>query len=198
MAEETIYQGSPAEARLGRISDAHPTFMQIEERAIRIQNANIRFELKSQKFYALADELKSMLDPFVVCGSGCSYCCHMPTMIFLHEAKRMAKASGRQLIPVPSMAIPFALEKAKAFNGKPCPFLVNNQCSIYEDRPLICRLHNSLNDDRLDCKIDANGKHGHVVGVNPDWIEMPYLHSVMAWNKREPYAVIQAFFPDEK
>jgi Fe-S-cluster containining protein len=190
---ETV--NTQAIARLEKICRTHPEIMKIEARAARIQSANMRFETKSQRLYALADEMKGMLEPFVVCKSGCSHCCRMPTMIYLHEAKRMAQTSGRQYNFVPPSPLPMALARARAFNGNPCPFLQNDQCSIYEDRPLICRLHNSLNDDPLDCKVHVEGRVGHLSSFNPDWVEMPYLYSVLAWNPREPYAVIQEFFP---
>lgn len=197
MTHETDTQNRQVEARLERIYAAHPRIMEIEARAVRIQTTSMRFELKSQRLYALADEMKAMLEPFIVCAQGCSHCCFMPTMIYFHEAKRIAKASGRLMSSVPARPMHISLERAEAFNGKPCPFLLNDRCSIYEERPLICRLHNSLNDDPAACKIDDGGTHGSVFAVNPDWIEVPYIYSVQAWNPQEPYGAIQEFFPQD-
>jgi hypothetical protein len=35
----------------------------------------------------------------------------------------------------------------------PCTFLVNNECSIYENRPTVCRVHYSLDVDALMCEL---------------------------------------------
>lgn len=33
--------------------------------------------------------------------------------------------------------------------GEDCPFLKNNRCSIYEDRPIVCRLYTCVGDPRI-------------------------------------------------
>lgn len=42
---------------------------------------------------------------------------------------------------------------------KPCPFLDNKMCSIYEDRPLACRVRLNLDKDDLLCKSQASSAH---------------------------------------
>lgn len=32
-----------------------------------------------------------------------------------------------------------------------CPYLVNRKCSVYEDRPMLCRLYGVTDDPRLTC-----------------------------------------------
>ena len=180
--------------RYQRILEAHPDLLKIGDQASRIEQANMRFPLKAAKLYRLADTLKARLEPFVVCTSGCSACCHMPTMAFQHEAEAMAVASGRTARRLAFREIPDALSAANAFIGQPCPFLVDGRCAIYAYRPLICRLHNSLNDDPRDCQITPTGTIRPVLGVDADMVEMPYIRATLRWNPREPYGTLQEFF----
>lgn len=178
------------ERRLQLLLDAHPELMDIPDRAERILNENTRFTLKSVKFYKLADEMKAMLEPFVVCGPGCSHCCHMPIMINQHEADAMAAAANRKALRLKARLIPVALSAAWSFRGQHCPFLVDGRCSIYEHRPLICRLHNSLNDNPRDCFIPMTGERTPTHMVDPDFVELPYHDAVLRWNPREPWGAV--------
>lgn len=177
------------------ILDAHPELLDIPGRAERILSENTRFSTKSVRLYQLADKMRSMLEHFVVCGVGCSYCCHMPTMIYQHEADMMAAAGNCNAKELGYRPAPLALRSAMAFNGQPCSFLADGRCSIYEHRPLICRLHNSLNDNPHDCLVTTGGKRKSIYAVNPDYVEMPYHRAVLKWKPREPWGAIQEFFP---
>ncbi len=42
--------------------------------------------------------------------------------------------------------------------GEPCRFLINNRCSIYEDRPYICRTYSCIGDTRITDE-HRSGKH---------------------------------------
>ena len=55
------------------------------------------------------------------------------------EAEAIAAATGRAASRVTG---PISHPQDK-FVGSPCPFLVADECSIYEDRPLSCRKHAS-------------------------------------------------------
>ena len=185
-----------AERRLQLILDTHPEILNIPVQAERILSENTRFLVKSARLYRLADAMKAMLEPYVVCGSGCSYCCHMPTMIYQHEADAMAKAAQCTALQLRPRLMPLALHAARAFSGQPCPFLEAGRCSIYEHRPLICRLHNSLNSDPQDCRIpETGGEAKPILSVDPDYVEMPYHQAVQLWNPREPWGAIQEYFP---
>jgi Fe-S-cluster containining protein len=184
-----------AERRHQLILKAHPELLDIPEQAHRILNDNVRFTIKSTRLYRLADEMKSILEPFVVCGPGCSHCCHLPTMIYQHEADAMAVAANRVARRLKFRLMPVALRAAHAFIGRPCPFLIGGHCSIYNHRPLICRLHNSLNDNPEDCLIVNGASSRAIHAIDPDFVEMPYFHAVMSWKPTEPWGAINEFFP---
>ncbi len=76
--------------------------------------------------------------------------------------------------------------------SKPCPFLVDRECSIYEARPASCRLHVSLDDDNLLCRL--------VDGLQ---VPVPYVDSRMVYaitlaaQAAELIGDIRDFFPEE-
>lgn len=87
------------------------------------------------------------------CRRGCSHCCTAPTIpISRAEAEHLAKGTGRQLQePVHKIS----KRESCRFPSldMPCSFLVGNECSAYEHRPIICRSHMNLDDDPLLCQV---------------------------------------------
>jgi Fe-S-cluster containining protein len=108
----------------------------------------------SRKIYYMGVVLETLdfaTSGIVPCKAGCSSCCHMATNVTLREAQDIAKASGRALtIPTATMTDDEAIA---AFEGTPCPFLVDNKCSVYASRPFSCRAHYSVDRDNLLCKV---------------------------------------------
>lgn len=90
----------------------------------------------------------------VPCKAGCSHCCYMAVNVTYQEAEAISKATGK-----PLQALGHDSDKTtdeeniKRYEGTPCPFLVDNQCSIYDVRPFSCRAHYSVDSDNLLCKI---------------------------------------------
>ena len=80
------------------------------------------------------------------CKSGCSHCCNIQVdvsdlemLIIKKNAKKQIKkaAKGRVI-------------------GEPCPFLIDNKCSIYEFRPFVCRRHQVFTPTNELCKEEAD------------------------------------------
>lgn len=101
---------------------------------------------------------------YTPCAVGCSACCHQAVVITKSEAIRIGEVVGRAPHMVPTftkdtveqgLLATRQAEDVKNFTGKPCPFLLDNQCSIYADRPMICRLHHSMYTDNRPCQHDA-------------------------------------------
>ena len=83
--------------------------------------------------------------PRLACKSGCAWCCHLSVEVTIPEALLVAA----QLLDPADRRRAAVLANAKAFRGlderqrrrtgTPCAFLVDNRCSVYDDRPLMCR-----------------------------------------------------------
>lgn len=118
-------------------------------------------EYGPEKAYLIArkmvDEMKQSVDfdSKTSCTGTCSFCCHSAICVSEDEGdyiKRVVKEKG--IIPNQER-----LKKQKESNilswaDKACPLLSDpdehgvRQCTIYEDRPLICRTHNSTEDPK--------------------------------------------------
>lgn len=115
----------------------------------------------------------------IACKQGCSHCCYLRVEITNDEAdllmalatdwseedkehlRRQAKGDaypGKEFLA----KIPF--------EDRRCPFLKNNECSVYEHRPALCRTYFAA-DTNEGCKTES-GKmsantlsHGHIMQV---------------------------------
>lgn len=119
--------------------------------------------LRLRMLYKIADEMMAHTQGFVACKRGCSHCCYTPVPITPIEADLIGAdiRVKRRTAPLREVATP-----TQPFEGytKPCTFLVNGACSIYEHRPLACRIHYSVDDDDMLCRLD-----------HPGPIPVPYL-----------------------
>jgi Fe-S-cluster containining protein len=92
------------------------------------------------------DELTSQLNErylaHLQCGAGCSGCCQHHLSVFAVEANVLTEAIGA-LPEAQQTRIRQQAEEVKEREAKgeavACPLLVDNLCSVYESRPLICR-----------------------------------------------------------
>jgi Fe-S-cluster containining protein len=97
------------------------------------------------ELYRITDEI---LDKYVnnkTCSQGCYYCCNTPVAVTGVEAEYIAHNTGYKIV---SMAN--AKMKKHSRPGY-CPFLREGECSIYEFRPMACRVFTSFDDVSL-CK----------------------------------------------
>jgi len=116
----------------------------------------------------------------LACQAGCTHCCHLPvvtdamTVLAIAEKIRTwPKAERKKLMDRlrereqkrGSMS-----ETARRLHRAPCPMLVDNKCSVYEERPLICRAFNSFDASRCERQILGGG---HPDGI--DVYRLPYL-----------------------
>lgn len=93
--------------------------------------------------------LAKLSDVPVACKKGCSHCCNIwvsasvPEIFYLAKLLR-GQASGREMAVREAHAAtePYTHEQ-RPYHPFPCGFLENNECSIYEHRPVACRLASS-------------------------------------------------------
>jgi len=91
---------------------------------------------------SLAARLTERYRSHLVCRAGCSGCCDHDLSVFEVEADAVRTAV--QALPAGlRQRLARQVREAQEHNarGEPvaCPLLVNNRCSIYEARPIICR-----------------------------------------------------------
>lgn len=91
----------------------------------------------------------------VSCRKGCSNCCYHPVMMsvlegitlfrWLQDNGMWTRALKAQLQDAQSRTWGLSIE-VWALSAQPCPFLQDSQCSIYEGRPMACRVTLSKGD----------------------------------------------------
>ncbi|HHP0492490.1 YkgJ family cysteine cluster protein [Vibrio harveyi] len=103
--------------------------------------------LPDKKLLALLTEVADQIlideiSPFAVCRKGCGACCKLPVHVSSVEAKLIASYSGRTMKKLKKTK----LIPDKVLQDDYCPFFDTSSkvCSIYEIRPLSCRLYSSL------------------------------------------------------
>lgn len=82
--------------------------------------------------------------PRLGCKSGCAWCCYQNVEVTIPEAiliaAHIAADDPRRASIAEAAATLGGLDHAaRQRTGKPCPLLVDNRCSVYADRPLMCR-----------------------------------------------------------
>jgi len=93
--------------------------------------------------------------PRLGCNSGCAWCCYRNVEVTIPEAiliaaHIVADDPRRQGIAEAAATLGGLDVNARRRAGKPCPLLVDNRCSVYEDRPLMCRGMMAADSD--DCR----------------------------------------------
>lgn len=119
------------------------------------------------RFYKMADELIGQSPNRIACKTGCNYCCHYHVMVtpvevftIIEHIERLAEVEKQEL----ENSIQKYAERVKDMTpyqhehtNIQCSFLKEQQCSIYQIRPLACRGHHST---------DANVCHRTFEDVN--------------------------------
>lgn len=187
-----------AQPKLTELLKAHPWMEpeRINQTLADIVRENASVKSRRRKVITIANRVKTALEPYVACKAGCTHCCHMNTMIYEHEAVRLAEVTGRKMVRLPYRPLDQVALEGTRFNGRPCTFLVENKCSVYEDRPLVCRTHHSLREDVSHCSMKSDFNHIRPPMYDPDILEVPYMALSASYNRAEPWGNIAEFFPD--
>jgi Fe-S-cluster containining protein len=132
------------------------------------------------------------------CAPGCFFCCYLPVDVLAPEAFRIAAHLQQTRSPGELAALVYRLaaHSQPDLGTRPCVFLVDGRCSIYEVRPMVCRGYNSLSKERCeayyhDAGVDLKGTKDRVagrlaeamedgviaglkaLGLDAQWYEMP-------------------------
>jgi Fe-S-cluster containining protein len=105
------------------------------------------------------------------CAAGCDFCCYLPVDVLAPEAFRIAAYLEQTRAPEELATLVYRLgaQGQHDFGVRPCVFLANGRCSIYEVRPMVCRGYNSLSKERCeayhhDATVDLKGTKDRVAG----------------------------------
>lgn len=100
---------------------------------------------KLSSLYSEMNEIYTHGNKFTPCKKGCSHCCHIPVSVSELEAEYIEKSLKIKRKP---------FSKYDKTQDKPCPFLKNNGCNIYDVRPFVCRRHVVLTKSSYWCELE--------------------------------------------
>jgi len=141
-----------------------------EEKLVGIlRSMNAKPMVKLAQIRKLVETLFAYADGHVVCKAGCAYCCHLKIEVSRLEAEYIGEKTG----VIPARLVEVVRRDPHAFSEQtPCPFLKKGMCSIYEYRPLICRMHVSMDVDDYWCRFENWKNPGGAV-------PKPKFHSIL-------------------
>jgi Fe-S-cluster containining protein len=105
------------------------------------------------------------------CAPGCYFCCYLPVDVLAPEAFRIAAHLQQTRSPgeLAGLMCRLGTHGQHDLGARPCVFLAQGRCSIYEVRPMVCRGYNSLSKERCeayyhDASVDLKGTKDRVAG----------------------------------
>ncbi len=146
--------------------------------------------VKLRKVYQLLDKIGAAAESNVACGKGCSDCCKMNVTISDIEASQIAEHTGRR--PV-ALKTPMTHD-VSTFLGQPCPFLKEDICSIYDQRPMVCRKHFNFDETPYWCH-PSRSATVNLAKLGLSGVEGAYMQIRTARGARHILADIRDFFP---
>ena len=114
----------------------------------RIKQVSARPVIRLMEVLNTADQIFDHAGKFAACARGCGHCCHVSVPITDLEARYMGEHLN--IKPV-ELKLSVKHELSEYGSHTPCPFLANGECSIYEVRPLTCRMHMNFDRDNYWC-----------------------------------------------
>jgi len=160
----------------------------------RISQMNARISVKLQEVLRTADLIFAHAGKFAICARGCGHCCHVHIPIADFEAQYM----GGHIGTAPAALKQSIHRNRMEFSGKtPCPFLSQGECSIYECRPLTCRMHLNFDIDNTWC-LHENWNKPEAAIPRPDITPLMEAYHLLAGKTQPVVADIRDFFPHRK
>lgn len=99
------------------------------------------------------------------CSRGCFFCCRQmvsmsPPELFIIAWEIMSTFTPEQYTSFIERLNAYVkiYVDPKALAGKWCPLLINNECSIYDKRPIACRVHQSVSRQKCETTDMFGGK----------------------------------------
>lgn len=134
----------------------------------------------------LTGQISKEASSLTACRKGCSDCCHIPVALNRIEAQVIGAAIGVKPAEVQPRE---ALDPSYGYD-RPCTFLEEGRCSIYEHRPMSCRTLVNLDKDELLCRLLPD-KTVPVPYLDMTSLQMLYVIG----SEGSPLGDIRDFFP---
>jgi uncharacterized protein len=131
-----------------------PTEIFTAARAKQTENIFFRKELKKFSSLMIDEHVKKFMLHFYneIDCTKCANCCkHLEPGIEDNEIEKLAEKKGMDVIEFRRTFVDFDGE-ALFLKTKPCMFLSDNKCSIYDSRPQACALYPHLEQDHFKYK----------------------------------------------
>lgn len=158
---------------------------------IDVLRKDITTRAKMNRLKKTADKINAAAIPRSACRSGCSHCCNISVVISQVEADAISAVTG--IKPKKIRGIP-ALEIRNKWFGTPCPFLKKGRCSVYDVRPMACRLMFNMADSPYFCDTKIKPEDSHVTMLNLKQLEEGYVQTFLG----QDWGDIRDFFPTKK
>lgn len=179
-----------AAVNVGRLNAKARWTAHLGDDAMKIAQLPLSPRIRYNKLVKLVDKASAAILPFTACRKGCSHCCNIAVLMSEVEAQRIGEAIGRK--PVKTGAFPADVEALqKQYFGVPCTFLKGGRCSIYEVRPLACRLHFNMADESLMCSTAIKPEDSLVPMLNLQGVDKALFFMTLG----SMHADIRDFFP---
>jgi hypothetical protein len=160
----------------------------------RITQISARPVVRLKEVLSTADQIFGHAGKFAACARGCGHCCYVSVPITQFEARYMGENLG--IVPVEQIQT-IKHELTEYGSHTPCPFLENGECSIYEYRPLTCRMHMNFDADNYWC-LHENWKKPEAEIPRPTIDPLIDAYHTVISNVAPIMADIRDFFPHGK
>lgn len=181
-----------ADANAMRIAQENPWMANLDQEFETILSTPGSLKAIYLRFRKLADRIAAAVQPHSACKKHCSQCCHISVAISGVEADIITQVTGikHQKGPVrmPEEGM------ADRYFRQPCPFLKGNACSVYQDRPMACRLHFAISDTHLMCDTRIFPADSAVPNINLNAFYFAYMSAMHV----SPMEDIRYYFPSSK
>lgn len=165
-----------------------PWLKTLEKEALALAKENASARSKYRRLVRLVDRVSDAIAPSAACARGCSHCCHRSVGVSAHEAELISEFTGRPIRNMERTAVPMTV--AEDAPREPCPFLRDNACSIYEHRPVACRINFNISDDAFFCDPSTAPEGSQPPQMRLDALLMAYAMVFL----KQPLADIRSFF----
>lgn len=183
-----------ADANLDKFFESVPQDIRAQVVSLpqRVAKMNARYAIKLKAVLHTADQIFDHAGKFAACARGCGHCCHVSVPITVAEAQVMGQQLGVRPVEITRS---IRHELSEYGSHTPCPFLKNGECSIYESRPLTCRMHMNFDVDNYWC-LHENWNKPEAEIPRPTIQPLIEAYHRLADNTQPIVADIRDFFPN--